>query len=86
MIEPIRILKGHTGAVDVGTWENSGRVLVSVQSLVLDPYRPGEYVRRKGGFACSADEAREIAEALTSVATAVDGSPPRSESVDDQLR
>ena len=75
IIEPIEILKGHTQKLSIAPWENNGRVLVSVTPLYLDP-DSGEYHRRKGGFAVSPSECRELSAALVETAAAIDASPP----------
>lgn len=69
------VLKSKTAKLALGTWENAGRMLVSVASLYLDT-DSGEYRRRKGGFALTSAEARELSAALLDVAAVVDGMPP----------
>ena len=68
----VEVLKGKTGKMVIDTWESPhGRTLVSVSQLFLDS-GSGEYRLKKGGFALSPDEARELAAALVEVAGAVE--------------
>jgi hypothetical protein len=65
--------KGKTGKMIIDTWRTpQGRTLVSVTQLFLDS-DGGKYVRKKGGFALSPDEARELARALEFMAGVVEG-------------
>lgn len=68
----IEVLKGKTGKMMIDTWTTpQGRTLVSVAHLFLDS-DTGKYIRKKGGFALSPNEARELAAALVDVAVFVD--------------
>lgn len=66
------VLEGKTGKLEVGVWTTpQDRTLVSVASLWLDSDRR-EYVRKKGGFALTPGEARELSDALLQLASEVE--------------
>ena len=77
-LAPLEVLKGHTQKLSVAPWENNGRVLVSVTPLFFDS-DSGEYRRRKGGFALSPTEARELANALEQMAGTVEALTEKEE-------
>lgn len=58
----------------VDTWTSPrGQTLVSVAQMFLDT-DSGQYIRKRGGFALTPSEARELAAALVEVAGMVEES------------
>lgn len=69
----VEVFKGKTGLMVIDTWRGPrGQSLVSVAQMFLDSHT-GQYVRKKGRFALTPSEARELGAALLEVAGCVEG-------------